>query len=349
MAALPFALWPAMWVQPLEVVQEVLVRVAGHLEEGHPNRFFAGRIYDKVRPPVLFYPVAMVFKSSFLTLTLAPVALGHYTLWRKRGRLPLKPMTFWLLGAYALFFTIQMTIGADQDFRYILPTSLMLEVLAAAGLAGIIELLSRATAGRDDTPLARTLPAGLVGLVVVLQALVTLPYAPDYGAHHNQLLGGNRVAVKMVEITGQNEGITYIAEYLDRQANPNSLRIGATRGIKKSLQQYFDGNIRHTWSAEDDYQISTVRYLQRNPEDWEQESKLHEGSPPQMLVIIDGVEYMRLYAAQPPAPYEPIVIRRAGGVGSVVLAWVWTVALVAALVWSLRRGLKNLQPSREVS
>jgi hypothetical protein len=335
LAALPFALWPAMWVEPLETVQNVFLPITGHVQEGHPNRFFAGRIYDEVRPPISFYPVAMAFKSSFLTLTLTLAALGQYTLWPRRGKLPLHPITFWLLVAYVIFFTAQMTIGSHQDFRYILPASAMLEVLAAVGLVGTAELVRRGTTKRENR-LVRMLPLGMVGLVLGLQALIALPYAPDYGAHHNQLLGGNRVAVSMVEIESQNEGITYVAEYLSGQPDPVSLRVGTRGSIKKSLQQYFGGEVFRRWTAEDDYNLISVKDAQRDPESWEEKTSTYEDSPPQLVVYLDGVEYMRLYASEPPT--RPIVIRRGGGVGFVVLAWVWTATLAATLVWSHRHA-----------
>jgi hypothetical protein len=80
---------------------------------------------------------------------LALVALGHYTLRRKRGKLPLQPITFWLLVAFAFFFTLQMTLGASQHSRYVLPAFVILEVLAAVGLVGLAHSLEQVLAGRD--------------------------------------------------------------------------------------------------------------------------------------------------------------------------------------------------------
>jgi hypothetical protein len=335
---LPFALWPAMWVQPLYVVQKMVKRVDQHLVDGASMRFFAGRIFSD-HPPLLFYPVVMAFKSSFLTLTLVLAALGQYTLWRKRDALPLPPVPFWLLIAYVVFYTIQMAIGARQQYRYILPASVGLEVIAAVGLAGVVELVRRATGGRGSW-LAHSFPAGLLGAGVALQALIALPYAPDYGAHHNHLLGGNRVAVSVIEIVGQNEGIIHVANYLDTQPDAGSLQVGVAPFVDYSLKQYFSGEMPRHMTAEDDFHLFSVGPLQRslNLEQWYFAWEAYQGAPPQVLVVIDGVEVMWLYATRPPTPYEPVVIRRGGGVGFIVLAWVWAVALAATIGWALRRS-----------
>jgi 4-amino-4-deoxy-L-arabinose transferase-like glycosyltransferase len=345
--AAAFALWPAMWVEPRVIVAEILERLTGHLGEAHEGRFLLGRVYDEMRPPVLFYPLTFAFNSSFVTLTLAFVALGQYTLWREQITLPLKPLIFWLLVAYVLFFTIQMLIGSDQDARYIFPAYLMLEVLAAIGLVGVIELVQQATKGRESDWL-RAFPAAMVALAVGMQALIALPFAPNYGAHHNQLLGGNRVAVKVVEIIGQNEGLNYVSDYLSQQPESKKLQIGAKKSLNKTLRQYFGGKTSQRWSNKDDYNLISVRDLQREPDYWAEKQAVYEGSTPQLLVIIDGVPYMWLYARNPPTPFEPVVIRRGGGVGFIVLAWVWTVALVSTVVWALRHTAKLGEEGRLV-
>ena len=63
-----------------------------------------------------------------------------------------------MLVAYAFFFTVQMTIGAAQVSRYITPALVALEVLAAVGLVGVLNVAGCALRGRADW-LARALPA----------------------------------------------------------------------------------------------------------------------------------------------------------------------------------------------
>jgi hypothetical protein len=336
---LPFALWPAMWVEPLGVLQKMFVRISYHVEVGHNNRFFAGEVYGRERPPLTFYPVVMAFNATFVTLTLFAFALGQFALWRRRGELPLQPLTFWLLVAYIFFFTAQMAIGAHQQGRYVLPAQLMLEVVAAVGLVGLVELV-RAVPAERGSRLIQALPTALLVGAVGLQALVALPYAPDYGAHHNHLLGGNRVARNVVELMGQNEGITYVVDYLSRQPEAESLRVGVAGQLERSMIQYFDGEIAEKLTAKDDYHLFSVGSLQRDYKTagWRHAWEVYGGAPPQVLVKFDSVPFMWLYATQPPTPYNPIVIERGGGTTFVVLSWAWALGLVAVLAWALRRG-----------
>jgi hypothetical protein len=339
MAALPFALWPAMWVKPLSVLKSMATAKEIRLSRTHPNpRFFAGRVYVDERPSIFLYPVTLAFNSTFLTLTLSLVALGHYTLWRRRGRPPLRPVSFWLLVAYAFFFTLQMAIGAKQDERYVLPVHLALDVLAAVGLVGLVELVRQAASSRH-VRLARASGA-LIGLAVGLQMLVALLYAPNYGAHHNHLLGGNRVAVKMIEIMAQNEGVDYVADYLGRQPDVASLRLGISPTLGDSVAQHFRGKIIVGMPPDADYYLFNVAAIQRrfNPEQWEATWEAYRDQPAQVVVIFDGAECMWLYAAQPDESVPGVVIRR-GGIGLVGLAWAWTAALLAVLVWALRQPM----------
>lgn len=330
LAASPFALWPAMWVAPGDVFSRIFSRTSDHFTLGHDRRFFAGQVFNWDHPPLTFYPVHLVFLTSFVTLVLFAVATGLYLFRRRRGELPVRPVVFWLLAAYVFFFTAQMTIGASQVSRYILPALLMMVVMAAVGLVGVVGALRRALDGED----ARKgwLPAAVVGAVVGLQALVVLPYAPNYGAHHNHLLGGNRTAINWVELAEHTEGIMYVAEFLNSQPDPESLRVAIPRPLHSFLGRYFTGQIVNEMSAEDDYHIFTVRHIQRqhNTKDWLHAWEAYAGSQPQLLVVFDGVPYMWVYATRPPESYEPIVIRRGGGEVFTVLAWVFA-AVVAGV------------------
>ena len=209
------------------------------------------------------------------------------------------------------------------------------DVLAAVGLVSVIDLVARRRVGRDDR-LARALPGVLVGVVVGLQAMIALPYAPDFGAHHNHLLGGNRVAVNVIQIINQQEGLQVVARYLDGKPNTDSLDIGTTEAAFKGLGQVFSGRIRKKFSDKNDYHLLTLKDIQRRSELWTITQQIHGETSPEFLVIFDGVVYQQLYDARSPTPSQIIVVRRGGGTGFIVLAWVWTVALVFTLAWALR-------------
>jgi hypothetical protein len=341
MAVVPFALWPPMWVKPLFVLGTIFAGTNQHVLQPHPMpRFFAGQLHTGERPNILFYPVSLAFNSTFVTLTLSLMAIGFYTVLRRRIRPPLRPTLFWLLAAYAGFFTLQMTIAAKQTPRYVLPVHLALDVLAGVGGVGLVDLMRRAATVRPGR-LAGAPISALAGLVIGLQALVALAYAPHYGTHHNHLLGGNRVAVKVIEIMLQDEGLVYVAEYLNRQPDAESLRVGTPSWrlfIALKLQS-FPGKVLEGMAPDADYYLFDRDDLQRGiqPDMWEAAWETYRSRPAQVVVTFDGVEYLWLYAVEPAEPGEQIVIRR-GGIALVGLAWAWAVGLSALVAWAIRRN-----------
>jgi hypothetical protein len=184
-----------MWVDPVGVLHRLVKGSAENALQPHGQPiFFAGQLFSEHAPGPFFYPVTLAFDTSFITLTLALVGVGHYTIWRRRTRPPLDGVAFWLLMAYAACLTLGMSLAGKQvGGRYLLPVHLVLELAAAIGLVGLVYLATR-SAGRGRRWARPLFSVGTIVLVVLLQALVALSYAPDYGAHHNHLLGGNRVA-----------------------------------------------------------------------------------------------------------------------------------------------------------
>lgn len=82
--------------------------------------------------------------------------------------------------------------------------------------------------------------------------------------------------------------------------------------------------------------LLTLKDIQHRSELWTIAQQIYGETPPEFLVIFDGVAYQQLYDARSPTPSQTILVRRGGGTGFVVLAWVWTVALVFTLAWALR-------------
>jgi 4-amino-4-deoxy-L-arabinose transferase-like glycosyltransferase len=338
MAALMFALWPAMWIQPGQVLSNMFTGTQIHVNKPHGNpRFFAGRIhYD--HPGFRLYPLLLIFNSTFLTIIFLVAALGLYTFWR-RTRPPLQSKYFWLVVSYVVFFTLQMSIGAKQSERYILPAYLALDVLAAIGIGGIIDLMLRALAGRHEL-LYRYFPSLVIGLVATSLIGMVIRYAPDYSAHHNYLLGGNPVAVAMVEVgSGQDAGTAHIGSYLNRYAQADT-DIVAVDGNSRAMAMYYKGQIESIkgLDQEADFYLFSLEIRQRDlgGSGWEEVWRAHKDCVPVLTVSFDGVEYMRLYAEQSEASLPVIAIRH-GGRGFIALAWIWTVGMVLAVKWALRK------------
>lgn len=336
-AAAMFALWPAMWVNPLQTLFNMLHAVDVHATLPHPNdRFFAGRIFTPDEPPNrLFYLVALAFDSSFIELTLAGVAIVGYLARKDQARLPVRPLTLWLLVAYVGFFTAQMTLGTKQDQRYLLPALVMLIVLAGIGASLLIDRLLL----RLRNPASvRRIGFAVILLTIGLQALATLVYFPDVGAQHNHLLGGNRAAQHVLELADQTEGIYYAGRYLKQVADPERDVVGTGENIAITAEQIYSGEINPDFSG--DFLILNINYRQRNLQAEEWQKALNAISPEQarMVVRYDGVDYLELYSGSGNSGLPVRIIRR-GGMWLSVVAWLWTVCLIGGIVWSIRQPL----------
>ncbi len=339
-ALLPFLLWPAFLDNPSYVLNEMYFNAAKHVAEPHRNpRFFAGRLFDDTQHPgVLFYPVSLFYKATFITFTGMILSLIVYGVGGRRSRLPIRPMAYWLLVAFGVFYIIQMEIGAKQDPRYVLPALMIMAICAAAGLIALADLLKRAATGKF-MPVAYAAP---LLLAVGFQAITLIPFAPDYGAHHNYLFGGNRTAIDMVEIgADQNEGILYIMDAIHAHADLAADSVGAESKSLTSISQYYAGDyqmLEGESTLDLDYYVFNTVNTQRDlrPDRWLAAWETYGDITPLVIVEFDGVEYMRVVAPNLPEPAAPQIVER-GWPWLIIAAWVWTVALVGGLIWSLVR------------
>jgi 4-amino-4-deoxy-L-arabinose transferase-like glycosyltransferase len=342
LAAIPFAFWPAMWVNPRGVIEGIFLGVSERVENPHGMRhFFHDRIYASEEMGLKIYGVFFVMLLTGVSMALNAFALGMYTLWRKRITLPVPPVMYWLMLAYIGFFIIEMSLGARQAPRYLMPALVMAEITAAVGAAALINLVRRAWP--SAAPAARA--AWLIPLAVIaLQASESLPYAPDYGAHHNLLLGGNQVAVRWIEVSQFEEGIFEAVAYLNDQPDAAAQTIQIARPGLGVLAKSMKGTLTSELTPDADYYLFNIDTMQRKiyVDQWKPLYNSFEGQDAALTVTFDGVSFIQLYAGEDTQPAEPVVIRR-GGVGLIALAWAGALALIATVVFSLRR-LSARQP-----
>ncbi len=322
-AAAMFLLWPAFWVDPIGVLGGMFRGIAFHVESVHAMPvFFAGRAWVDRPPGLFYYPVSLLLDASFVIVTLAFVG-SVVALVSKRVAPVLPPRVTWMWIAFVGFFSVQMSLASNvTGGRYMLPAHLVLAVLAAAGWTSLF-----ADRFRD----ARGLPVILVVLVVELG--FSLAYAPDYGAHHNALVGGNRVAARIVAVSTQNEGVSAAGGYLAARPDAADLRVATSGRAWKSLRQVFPGHRATDPSADVDFHLFDHATIQRglSAKKWGPLWEARREQPADFAVDVDGVDFVRLYAAEAPAA-APVVVTRGWGLWGVALAWLWTIGLVVALV-----------------
>jgi hypothetical protein len=285
------ALWPALWVDPLGRLGDVLAfaRAAGG-EPHETGHFFLGRpIADDPGP--LFYPVALAFRlGPVACLGLAALAAS---LALPSGRAPrgeaVRARTLWLL-AYALLFVGMMTLGAKKLDRYMLPAIWVLDILAGVGLW---LLFSRIRS-------ARVAAAG-AALALALQAATLWRAYPYPLAAYNPLVGGLATARRTM-LVGWGEGLEQVADYLNGRPDARALNVAV--GYPHVLRPRFPGTtydvlpyLRADTAAgrpRPDYVVVYVNAAQRGLIPPAARAAIAAG-PPEFTAFVHGEEVAWLY------------------------------------------------------
>lgn len=284
LAALVYvALWPTLWVQPVERLTELarFVLAVGGVPHNWPT-FFLGQPTTG-DPGPLFYPIAMLFRlgpvESVGLLLLVGLALA---------RRPVGGAAVSWLAVFVVVFAWVMTLGAKKFDRYMLPALLVLDLLAGVGIWQALRLLA---GWRPGPPASRLAVAGAV-LAVMAQAswlAVSYPYPI---AAYNPLLGGT-AAARQVIMVGWGEGLEQAAAYLN--SRPNAARLNASTQYHHVLRPRFVGGTpRVPTSRVVDYYVVYVNMVQRDivPAPVKQTMA---ASPPAFTAMVNGVPFAWVY------------------------------------------------------
>jgi hypothetical protein len=299
-AGLVFVLfWPAMWVDPLGTLGHVFSQATAYAVEGHENAtFFNGQIHAVGESAWYFYPVSYLWRATPFTLAGVLLALIGLFAPRRMGMQPVPRRVILILIAFAVLFTIFMSLGAKKFDRYLLPVHITLDLAAGIGwAAGITALIGRYTAGK---PARRNwIATGALGLVVGLQLLGVLRTYPYYFNYYNPLLGGERAALEVMMV-GWGEGLDRAAAYLNSLPNAENLEVVAWYG-DGPLSYLFDGrtismdvNDKMEFLEKADYVVLYLNQWQRqlpSPEVLDS----FDRRKPDFTARIGDLEYARVY------------------------------------------------------
>ena len=296
------ALWPAMWVEPLEVLRKIGQNLLYHVETTHWNpTFFNGHITLE-DPGIAFYLATFAWKTTAITL---PMFCASVLQTLPRSRRNKQSILVQALVSYIVFFTAQMAVGGWKQMSYILPAFPALDIVAGFGLVHSAEAIGRTRWCRRW----RRLPTVFTMLVLALQAGIVLPRHPYYGTHHNILLGGSRVAQHILPLQDQGEGLDLAAQYLNTL--PRAQRASAV--LHRRSAEIFRRNFVGLTSIANDpranYRIYYVNQVMRRlgSEEWEETWNADRQTEPLWSVAFDGVTYVWVYGSPPqePAPGGP--------------------------------------------
>jgi len=300
-----FAIWPAMWVAPVNTLRTV-IQHAFLQADGHGNAtYFNGQVIERWgNTGPIFYPVTYLWRTTPVTLIgllLAGLAFlfsfKKFALRRVAGYLTL----------FALCFLLFMTIGTKRFDRYLLPIYPALDLVAAIGWMALLGWLANWWPRRANKTGAALLTAGLVAG----QAALLLPIYPHFMSYYNPLLGGGAKAPAVMMI-GWGEGLDEAARYLNAKPDAAQLQVAAWYTIG-GFSYFFDGRSvplafeRMTdinkW-LDLDYAVTYIHQWQRRLPDPRLLDYLAQFTP-ERVIQLNGIDYAEIYnlRTMPPPPY----------------------------------------------
>ena len=227
------------------------------------HHYFLGKIvYD---PGWLFYPLMLSIKSAPLTLPL--FIIGFVLLWRRREQPQYaKPYRIYIaLSIFVLLFTICMSIGAKKFSRYLLPVFPILDILAAIGLALLIEKIAQLDILKQRR-IGKVAGVTALGIALFIQVFPVLKLHPYYGTYYNPLWG--IADITKVCTTGDASGLDLAADYLNQKPNPENLVVRVSPLSAEFFGYYFKGIFYRRDSAagmrSPDYEVAYIRDVQIN-------------------------------------------------------------------------------------
>lgn len=286
-AALTFlVVWPALWTDPLGTL---LLMVEGALGEGTQphslSNYFAFMRRDD--PGLAFYPVAWAFRTT------APVILGLLALvFARRHRL----RGFGPLVLFILLYGLFMTVSPKKFDRYLLPIFPPVNLLAAAGLAALLERARALPWARARSLFRPALTVGAVAVVAVTQMALLWPARPYYFSYYNPLAGGPEMAPHIL-LVGWGEAVEQAAHFMNEKPDAQDLLVATD--LPNQFAPHFVGTTRHLDDqpvVEPDY---FVFYLSHDQRDFFSALRaLFDELEPGRVFGANGIDYVRLFRNQ---------------------------------------------------
>lgn len=219
-----FALFPAMWVQPFQVIQKILSSLFGAVSEDIRT--------DMISPFLspFYYIIILAFRLSPITLILFVIAL-----WKLKDSEDFNiHILLFSIFSYYLFLSL-----ANQKIdRYII------------GFIPFILLLISTT----------KFPKIVFGFVLTFLVHIVLTYYPVLSAYYSPLFGGTKQALKLDLYDNSGEYFAQAATYLNEKGRDKNVYV--PNNIE-SFSYYYKGNLQGSLNENTDYIVRSL-YMNRN-------------------------------------------------------------------------------------
>ncbi|HEX9370596.1 MAG TPA: glycosyltransferase family 39 protein [Roseiflexaceae bacterium] len=313
-----FALYPALWVVPVEAFK--LLYVGVEMEGNRPHtlgNFFMGR--EVAEPGPLFYPVALALRTTPLTL------LGLLLLpwaWRAAGQSTRSgdpgaasaqtsaapaQRSLAAITAFVILFVVAMSVFPKKFDRYLVPVFPAIDILAAVGLVGILNFgfwifdFQRNHSKIENRKSKISLTwVGIITMAALANVAWWHPYAITA---FNQLFGGTPAAARTLRI-GWGEGLEQTATWLNAQ--PDITGVATASTLKMPLQDYLRPGAQAFEAGEASLPGNTgyvVIYIRdRQSGLWPPFDQFYGRATPVHTVRLHDVDYAWIYQVAPPVP-----------------------------------------------
>jgi hypothetical protein len=279
--------WPALWVEPMAVLTQLVEGVTGQVDRGH-RVFFDGHYYA-ADPGAGYYLAVVLARLSPEVGVLALLGLVGL-LWRPSGR---RSAILLILLAFSVLLVAQLTAAKKID-RYVLPFFPLLCLVAAHGVEAVLwrtrrlRLWRRQPPGPGENVAPRPLTyAGLALLLFVPRAARLVDVHPHPIAWTQDWPG--RPAGRAVTL-GFGEGLREAAEWIAQDSAGRRPRV-FTGMYRPCLQPWLASSEREMRDAE--YILRYISVIQRGFRSQEYrrtlDGLLHE-------VVIDGRVFAEIHA-----------------------------------------------------
>ena len=306
LALVYFVLWPGMWVAPGKMLFEVYGNAISYAFQG--QRLQAAKEINPTHfsldvKGIAEYLISIVFKTTpILWIGVSLSLVGIFA--RKispMGR-NARQIIMHLLILTVLFILMFGVARGWNSLHYIMVAFLSLEVIAAIGLVWGVSWL-----GEESAFFARkSVQLALLGALVLLQVVSTLPDYPYYYTYTNPLMHTLKPDMKDTSV-GYGEGLELAAAYLAGKPGAKDLTVSSHLGIGP-FSYYFPG-VTHplmyqsydylsdrsaTWVRASDYLV--IYDIQQRP--IHMGAKLLaalEGVAPEHVITLNGLQYASIY------------------------------------------------------
>ncbi len=206
-----YVFYPRAWLDPLFIFRSPFNMTSGAVAS-HAN-FFMGR--PMAAAPPSFYWVMMAMRAQELLL----VGLLCATVLLVRAALRKRPADPFILLIVLWWIAVPALLGTagKQGDRYILPAWPAMTLIAAAGLTGALDLVSR----RRTRVAQRRAMMALVAVILVVGVVNLVRFFPNLTLYYNSLAGGPGGASGCVLLYGAGE--KEVAEFLARDLQPDAI------------------------------------------------------------------------------------------------------------------------------